>query len=268
MSVLNLPVPPNWANAGKIPWWMKLCGIGGLAYLVVRGVIAAIRGSYLTAVLVFGFIMFPVLMLVGLLLASVGKVRSRTYSDATGFTVLPDRRFTVLIVTGFVLSAPAATVLAFLVPRGVIDIPMSRGMQVFSPVLLAIGAMLAAGGVAAIARRGGLGQLKFTPALIEYADVLRIRTFEWNDILDVTDHASTKDGKKAGRSVVLRLKDGTEQVIGGLNLYVPSGVAIYWLVRHYWLHPEHRMELTDHRAAERLRDGRFDVSPTATGHGS
>ncbi len=59
---------------------------------------------------------------------------------------------------------------------------------------------------------------------------------------------------------MLCLRDGSEKVIGGLNNYVPTGVALYWLVRHYWKHPEDRIELVDTRAAERLRDGHFDLT--------
>jgi hypothetical protein len=117
--------------------------------------------------------------------------------------------------------------------------------------------LIAVSAVVAGVRRGGVGHLKFTPAMVEIADVLKTRVLEWDDIIDVKDHSESKDGKKAGRSVVLCLRDGSEQVIGGLNLYVPTGVALYWMVRHYWKHPEDRMELVDTRAAERFRDGRF-----------
>lgn len=60
--------------------------------------------------------------------------------------------------------------------------------------------------------------------------------------------------------MVLCLRDGTEKVIGGLNLYVPRGVAVFWLVRHYWRHPEDRMELVDSRVGERFRVGQFDIT--------
>ncbi|MCH9731544.1 MAG: hypothetical protein K0U84_18035, partial [Actinomycetia bacterium] len=91
---------------------------------------------------------------------------------------------------------------------------------------------------------------------IENADILATRMFEWDDVVDVADHA---ESRKAQRAVVLRLRDGHEEIISFANIYVPRGVALYWLVRHYWRHPEDRMELADSRAAERLRDGRFDL---------
>lgn len=259
MSELNLPDPANWAKTGKHALWAGFVVSVGMVYLVVRGILAGLRGNYLTAVLIFGFVTFPVLMMAALLLAATGKTRTRTSSDATGFTVWPDKRFSMLYLTGLATIGPSALLLALFIPRGMIDIPMSRGLQIFSPPLFMAIAVFAVIGLISWMRRGGVGYLKFRPAMIEIADVLKTRTVEWDDVVDVKDHSETKDGKKAGRSVVLCLRDGGEKVIGGLNLYVPTGVALYWLVRHYWRHPEDRMELVDSRAAERLSDGRFDL---------
>lgn len=259
MSVLNLPEPANWAKTGKLPLWMGLAAFAGLCYFIVRAILAALRGNYLTTVLVFGFVTFPVLLMATLLLAAAGKTRSRTTSDVTGFIVWPDKRFSVMYYSGLAVMAPSGVLLAFFVPRGAIDIPMSRGMQIFSPAMFMAAAVVAIWGLVAGVRRKGVGYLKLTPALVEIADVLKTRTLEWDDVVDIKDHSESKDGKKAGRSVVLCLRDGSEKVIGGLNLYVPTGVPLYWLVRHYWRHPEDRAELVDARAAERFRDGRFDL---------
>jgi hypothetical protein len=254
VSVLNLPEPGNWAKSGRLPLWVQLGLLAALSYLIVQGILAAARGSYLTAVLWFGTFALPVFMAFALLLAAVGKTRPRTTVDATGFTVWPDKRFSILYFTALAVMAPSGTLFAILLPRGMIDIPMSRGMQIFSPGFVVAAVVLAVIGLLAGVRRGGVGHLRFTPAMVEIADVLKTRVLEWDDIIDVKDHSETK---KAGRSVVLCLRDGSEKVIGGLNLYVPTGVPLYWMVRHYWKHPEDRMELVDTRAAERFRDGRF-----------
>ncbi|MDQ2638198.1 MAG: hypothetical protein M3Y83_15120 [Actinomycetota bacterium] len=231
-----------------------------LVYFIVRGTLAAVRGNYLTTILVFGMSSFPVLLMVALTLAAAGKTRMRTTSDATGLTVWPDKRFSALTLTGVTLLAPTSALFAYLMPRGVIDIPMSRGMQIFYPPMFMAASVIAVGGLVAVVRHGGLGHLKFTPAMIDIVDARRTRTLEWDDIVDVTDHSESKEGKSAGRSAVLCLRDGSERVIGNLSLYVPTGVPLYWLVRHYWRHPEDRLELVDGRAAERLRDGRFDLT--------
>jgi len=59
---------------------------------------------------------------------------------------------------------------------------------------------------------------------------------------------------------VLCRADGSELVLDGADFYVPKGVGLYWMVYHYWRHPEDRAELADGRALDRLRDERFDVS--------
>ena len=81
-----------------------------------------------------------------------------------------------------------------------------------------------------------------------------------DDVVDVRDVASTAKANHGGRALVLCLREGTEEVVSGLPLYVPKGVALYWLVRHYWKRPEHRDELVDSRAPRRLTEGAFDLS--------
>lgn len=260
MSVLNLPEPANWSKSGgRRLVYASVAVLAGLLYFVVRGILAGLRGNLLTTVLVLGIVTFPALMMLALMLAATGKTELRTSSDATGFTVLPDKRFSALYFTGMAVLAPAAILFAIFVPRGAIDIPMSRGMQVFSPVLFATAAVVAIGALILGVRREGVGYLKFTPSAIEIADVLKTREVEWDDIVDVRDHSDMKDGNKTGRSVVLCIRDGGESVIGALNMYVPTGVPLYWMVRHYWRHPEDRAELRDSRALDRLRAGRFDL---------
>ncbi|OBH00931.1 hypothetical protein A5698_08420 [Mycobacterium sp. E136] len=257
MSVLNLPEPPNWAESGRLPLWVRLGLLVALVYVIGQGTLVVARGSYLTATVWFGTFGPLYLLMLALAFAPKRVVKARTTSERTGFTVWPDKTFTVLYFACLALTVPFAFLFAILLPRGMIDIDTTRGMQIFFPIGFAALAVVAAMGLVAGVRRGGVGYLKFTPAIIEIADVLKTRLLEWDDIVDVRDHSDTKHGKKAGRSVVLCLRDGSEQVIGGLDLYVPTGVPLYWMVRHYWKHPEDRMELVDRRATERFREGRF-----------
>jgi hypothetical protein len=203
---------------------------------------------------------FPVLLFAALFLASIGRVKTRTSSDTTGFTVWPDRIFQVLTYTGLVVLIPASMVMAYFIPRGEIDIPMSRGMQIFSPGLFVALVVIATGAVIAGIRRGGVGYIKLTPAMIEIADALRTTSFEWDDVVDIADRTDSKERRRSARALVLELRDGSEKVVGGLNFYVPQGAPLYWMIRHYWRHPEDRVELVDARAPERLRAGRFDLT--------
>lgn len=219
-------------------------------------VTAVIHGSYLTAVVAFGPAAFVVSMLVAVALVLAGRTTPRTTADTTGFTVLPDRRFTVLVLAGIIAFIPSGTLFTVLAPLGRIDLALNTGMRILGPIAAGIVTLIGIAGLIVARRRGEVGHVKLTPAMVENADILSTRLFEWDDIDDVADHATTR---KAPRAVVLRLRDGREEVISMADAYLPGGAALYWLVRHYWRHPQDRTELADGRAAQRLREGRFDT---------
>ena len=178
MSVLNLPEPANWAPVGRRLFWLTIGFSAGLFYFVVRAILAGLRGNYLTTMLMIGVATFPAIMILVLLLAAADKTRAQTTSGTTGFTVWPDKRYSAMYFTGLIVAAPSALLFAFFIPRGVIDIPMSRGLQIFSPPLFVAAALFACIALVAGVRRRGVGFLKFTPAMIEIADVLKTRTLE------------------------------------------------------------------------------------------
>jgi hypothetical protein len=142
-------------------------------------------------------------------------------------------------------------------PRGAIDIPMSRGMQLFSPILMACALFIVVGGLISIVRRKGAGYLRLSPSGIENADAKLTTFVAWDDVIDVKDSVE----KPTRKAIVLCLSDGREEIIEGLTGYVPGG-GLYWMIRHYWLHPDDRTELVDGRALERLKAGRYDVDDT------
>ena len=260
MLPVNLPEPASWAKTGKLSIWLRLAVVVAVLYVIGRGVVAVVQGSYLTAAVWFGTFAPPVFLLSVLALGPQWGAKARTTSDGAGFTVWPSRVFSALYFATLALIVPFALAFAILLSRGMIDISVPRGLQIVMPVAFSAVALVATGGLIAGVRRRGVGYLKFTPALVEIADALRTTVLEWDDVIDVTDHSTAKNAKRSGRSVVLCLHDGSEVVIGALNLYVPTGVPLYWLVRHYWRHPEDRPELTTPRASERLREGQFDLS--------
>jgi len=224
------------------------------AFFIALGVAALLRGSYLTAVVTLGAALSLLPIVLALLLAAAGRTELNTTSDATGFTLWPDRRFSILTITGVVLFLPGGVALAVLAPVGAIDIAEITWMRTALPVGAAFAVISIVTALIAGWRRGEVGHLKLTPAMIENADIVKTRTWEWDDIVDVADHAQSR---KARRAVVLRVQDGHEEIITIADIYVPTGVPLYWMIRHYWKHPEDRMELVDSRALERLREGRF-----------
>jgi hypothetical protein len=257
VSVLELPPPANWRRGRRHLVLISLAGFALMTYWTFSGVMAALRGSYATAYAVISVAAVPILIAVAVTLAMTGRVNVRTTSDATGFTLWPDKLFQVLGYAAFALLVPSGVLALVLLRRGEFDLPMPRGMQLtYMPATFAALVVIAVSALLAGLRRGGAGYVKLTPAMIESANALKTRAIEWEAVVNVSDSSGEKDFRRAA---ILHLKDGSEEAILGLDFYVPKGGSLYWMVRHYWKHPEDRMELVDTRAAERLRDGRFDL---------
>jgi hypothetical protein len=207
-------------------------------------------------VVLFGWACFPLAVLAAIGLTSSGRVSLRAESDPTGTTVLPDRLFGILCVAGLVTVIPTGVLFIIFVPRGEIDIPMSRGMQIFSPALMSGAVLVAVLGLITAWRRGGMGYVKLTSAGLDNANIAFTKSVYWDDVVDVKDSSEEKRTRKA---IVLCLRDGSEEIVGSADLYVPTGAALYWMVRHYWKHPENRAELADGRALDRLRNEQFEA---------
>ena len=260
MPELRLPEPENWAQTGKVALSVKVVLVVAFCYVVVRGLVAVWEGSYLTATVWWATLGTPFLLVAAYLAVAVGGARQRVSSDSSGLTFRPDKRLSVTYFVVMAVLLPAAPSFAVLLSRGQLDLSTTPGLQIAVSVAFGALALLAVVALAAGIRRGGSGYLKFTPTRIEIADVLKTRVVQWNDVVDVRDAASTAKANHGGRAAVLCLREGTEEVVSGLPLYVTNGVALYWLVRHYWKHPEHRDELVDGRAPRRLAEGEFDLS--------
>lgn len=233
-----------------------LATLGVTVFYSYGAVLAATRGNYLTTVVATGWAIFLLTLMGAMLMVALGWATQRITCDTTGFTLWPDRRFGVLMLIGIVAALTSCGLFAVFAPAGAIEFADTRLLRYGFSGAAAGAALLCISALVTAWRRGGVGHVKLTPAMIENADILTTRMHEWDDVVDVADHA---ESRKARRAVVLRLRDGREEVISLADVYSPRGVALYWLVRHYWRHPEDRPELTDSRAAERLRDGRFSL---------
>jgi hypothetical protein len=214
-----------------------------------------IRGHYLTTVALLGITVFPLVVVAALNLVAFGRTSLRAESDSEGTLLRPDRLFSTLMMVGFASVIPSGIVFIRYAPTGTLDIPMSRGYQIFSPIVMAFAVVTVVVGLVSALRRGGIGYLKLTPTGIDVANTLSTKAVNWDDVVDIRDRADTK--KRTRKAIVFCLRDGSEEIVDGADFYVPRGVALYWMVRHYWRHPDDRPELTDGRALERLRDERF-----------
>jgi hypothetical protein len=190
-----------------------------------------------------------------LLLVSSGRTSLRAETDSDGTVLRPDRLFSTLMIVGFAFVVPSGLVFIVYAPTGRLDIPISRGYQIFSPIVMAIAVVAAVVGLVSVLRRGGIGYLKLTPEGIDIANIISTKYVDWDDVVDVKDDTDTK--RRTRKAIVFCLKDGSEEIVDGADFYVPRGAALYWMVQHYWHHADDRAELTDERALERLRDERF-----------
>ncbi|MEW5809547.1 MAG: hypothetical protein AB1925_08830 [Actinomycetota bacterium] len=108
-------------------------------------------------------------------------------------------------------------------------------------------------GLCAFARTRETGYLRIGREGIAFGDILRTRIARWEQVEGITDHADTR----ARNPIALGLRDGKPIVVANADRFASSGPSLYWMVRHYWLHPEARDELTDGRALQRLRNHDF-----------
>jgi hypothetical protein len=198
---------------------------------------------------------FPLIAVAALLLVSLGRTSLRAETDSDGTILRPDRRFSTLMIVGFATVVPSGLVFIIYAPTGGLDIPMSRGYQIFSPIVMALAVVAAVMGLVSVVRRGGIGYLKLTPEGIDVANIISTKYVDWDDVVDVKDNTDTK--RRTRKAIVFCLQDGSEEIVDGADFYVPNGIALYWMVRHYWRHPDDRSELTDGRALERLGGERF-----------
>jgi hypothetical protein len=254
VSVLTLPEPQGWASSGRRLLLVTVAGLAPAVAALGFALRALIRGSFLTALVMCALGASFVLVVVALQFVRRGSTTPRAEHDSTGILLLPDRRFSVLVVVSLLLVTLSMLAISVAVPMGALDIPMSGGMRTFSPLVAGFGALVGLAGLFTGWRRGGVGYVGLSPDGVDIANIISTESVDWDEIVQVTD---TVQGKKTRKAVVLQMRDGSEKVIDGADLYAPGGATLYWMVRHYWLLAEDRTELGDGRALERMSDGRF-----------
>jgi hypothetical protein len=228
--------------------------VGGV-FVVVRRLLG---GDPLAAFVSMAFVVLFALPIVPLQLVSRGHTSLRASHHPTGTTLRPDRTFTSLMLVIFGYLIPLGFVVVIFTLTGDLHLFASGRGQAGAVVLMILASGTAISGLLTAWRRGGVGYVKLTPAGIDVADIKRTQSIAWDDVLEVADHSESN--KKTRKAIVLRLTEDTEKTIDGADLYVPKGIGLYWMVRHYWRHADDRAELTDERGLERLREGRFDLT--------
>ncbi len=254
---MRLPRPARWPErpTNKALAGVAFAAIVGVAGAVWTGVTVA-RGGYLTATVTLGLAIFMFALVAAVTIGRLGRVSARATLDDGGTTLQVDPKITRLFVAGLAALVVSAVLFVVLRLTGDLDIPLPARGRLFGPAAAAVLGLTAAVGVLRAASMGSLGRVRLTPQGFETATMFSTAGGPWSDVVEVTDASS--DGR-AYLPIVVVMKDGGAQIIKAANNYTPHGRGLYWMTRHYWLHPEDRAELGDGRAVERLRREQFDV---------
>lgn len=252
----SLPNPPTWTT-GWSPlayFGLSVC-IGAALYSAAQTVMALKDSSLPAALTAGGLAVFFSGLVAAIAVTLLASAESHAVWNNSGTTV----RINSAIAWSYGVALFGGTVgsacyLAF-VARGVVDLPFAvGGGGGATRYLMAALLVICVISLAALLRSREPGSLRVGLDGITHADMFRTRTALWEDILDITDEA----GKRARNPIVFVVKDATQVVVPNADRYASSGGDLYWMVRHYWRHPEDRDELTDGRALGRLRNGQFD----------
>ncbi|OBB09897.1 hypothetical protein A5761_28555 [Mycolicibacterium setense] len=98
--------------------------------------------------------------------------------------------------------------------------------------------------------QGGASYLILAPDGFEFPGLFTVNTGRWDDVV-----ALVNDDPEAGRpwGVLDFTMEGDKTLrMESTGMYTPGGKALYEFVRFYWKYPEHRHELTNGTALDRL----------------
>lgn len=193
-----------------------------------------------------------------LVILGVNRLRRDTFraEAGKGGTVFrPDPTGRWLFIFIFTCLIPTTALYLAYVPRGAVQLPIiGSGRGVVSTFYMGCLFLLSLIGLARLVRRGGSAKLHLSETSVEFTDLSRTRQWAWDDVVDVADNLPKKNAR---RPIVFVLKDAEPVVVSNAGGYAPNGAALYWMIRHYWLHPEDRAELNTGHALQRLKDQDF-----------
>lgn len=250
----DLPTPQGWntrvrAN-GSI---LVITGSGG-AYFVYMTVRAAEHTHWLASAVTAAAAVALLLGAVSIALPLAGRGRLRASFDATGSTLLAAAVVRWLgvwfssVIVGTVLYLSFGSHMRD-------DLPDVRFRSIGWLAIVLVAAVVGLGLVIRASRRERPALRLCADGVVFHDAVVRF-TVSWDEIRDITGVVPQGKGQ---RPIAFERRDGAPAIIANAALYAPGGVALFWMIRHYWHHPRERAELTNGVAIERLKAGRFRV---------
>jgi hypothetical protein len=252
----DLPQPANWQNGRVLLAIGCLLAVAAAAFGAIQTAISIGSEQYIAAWITAGLTTLFTGMLVILGIKRIRRDTLRGEFDQDGTVLRPDPAGRWLFVFLFSCLIPTTALYLAYVPRGVVQLPfVGSGRGFVSTFYMGCLLVLSIIGLITLIRRGGSTYVRIAETSLEYADLSRTRVWKWDDITDVTDATPKKNRR---HPIVFTMSNADPVVIPNAGGWAPDGAALYWMVRHYLLHPENRSELNTGRALERLQHKDFD----------
>lgn len=252
------PSPPNWENKlSTLARFGLVVFVGGMVYFLVQTVASVAQGSWPAAVTAGGLAVFTFGLFGALSFTFLVSATRYAEWGPAGTTVRVNPAIAWSYGVALLGGVVGSSCYLLFVSRGLVNLPFAApgGGRVNRYLMITL-LVLSVTGLIALLRSREPGYLRVGIDGIEHADIFRTRSARWNDVVDVIDKAD----KKVRNPIVFVVKDAKPIVVPNADRFASSGAPLYWMARHYWTHPEHRDELADGRALDRLRNGQFEAS--------
>lgn len=251
----QLPRPEGWGRRISVLVF-AVALFGGLGALFAGKTAGEIENTHWMAAVITGAASTSLLLMAvagTLMLAGHGTLRASFTTTGTTLLPAPVAKWFAMVAISFVVAPVLYMVYSSQLTD---DLPALNSKDYFRlPVMVVGGVMM----LVVLARRAYSDRrpaLKISAEGIDYDDLSTQYTLGWDDIADIV---GSLPKRKMFRPVVFERKSGPPLVINNASTYVPGGRALFWLIRYYWLHPDHRSELATGAAIERLSTDRITV---------
>ncbi|MCP2174744.1 hypothetical protein [Williamsia maris] len=164
-----------------------------------------------------------------------------------------------LVVQLILIASSASAGLIFAIGQwtGTLGVPVSRGFAIAAPLLAVLVAVYGSIQlVLLLAREFAMSTVVLSPDRVRVIYGISDRTLPWAEISHLSINTPAIGRRHAIDCLVhLRVSEGRSLDIN--TNWLSTGCApTYWLLKFYFEHPEHRDELGDQRAVDRLMSGR------------
>ncbi|MEE6168488.1 MULTISPECIES: hypothetical protein [unclassified Mycolicibacterium] len=220
------------------------------AFCVVWTFLFAGRAEWLSAAVALGFAVFTLGMVAMLVVVASRKVSPRIMCHDAATTFRPDARIDRCLIASTVGVFTAMVVYAVFAPFDMLVIPTPRGDQKYYVAMSAVGAIIGVFSMRQIARQRGMSILRMSADGVEMGNSMTTARRTWDELVDIADRP--RNGRKPTGTTYLATDEGHVRTLPS-DWYTPAGRALRDLMRFYWAHPEHREELANGEAVERLK---------------